>query len=286
MNLLCIGGGNMATALIGGLLKSKAALRRIHVIEPDPQAQERLRLRFTPDTHASGIDFSVHERDCPMAFLNDAEHTWALLAIKPQHMRDACEKADANVRKLLGQCKLLSIAAGIPMASIQSWCGGNPKMVRAMPNTPALVAQGITGLVAADTLDDIARAQAEQLMRAVGQTIWVADESLMDAVTALSGSGPAYVFRFIEALSAAGEEMGLTPKDAAALTMQTLKGAMALLESSGESPKSLREKVTSKGGTTEAALASLDQDRFMAIIAKALQSARDRGAEMSKEFSR
>ena len=130
-----------------------------------------------------------------------------------------------------------------------------------------------------------ARAQADQLMRAVGQTVWVQDESLMDAITALSGSGPAYVFRFIEALVAAGEDMGLAKKDAALLALQTIKGAVALLESSGETPESLRAKVTSKGGTTAAALASLDQDRFMEMMAKALACARDRGAEMSRQFS-
>jgi len=142
----------------------------------------------------------------------------------------------------------------------------------------------MTGLFADKSLSAQAKAQAEQLTNAVGRSLWVNDESLMDTVTAVSGSGPAYVFRFIEGLVSAGESLGLTKAQAAELSLQTVKGAMALLESSQEDPAVLRERVTSKGGTTAAALASLDQDQFMAIMEKALKAARDRGTEMSREF--
>lgn len=283
MNLLCIGGGNMATALIGGLLKSKASVRHIHIMETNRETHDQLRLRFASDMQSSGIDFSVHDRDCPSALFNDVDHTWVLLAVKPQDLRKACEQAPPGVRKLLVTCHLLSIAAGISIASISSWCNGNRRIVRAMPNTPALIAQGITGAVAASNLNDKARAQADQLLRALGQTIWLQEEKLMNAVTALSGSGPAYVFRFIEALTAAGVQIGLSQNDAAAFTFQTVKGAVSLLESSGETPQTLREKVTSKGGTTAAALASLEQDHFMEIIASALHAATQRAATLDQQ---
>jgi pyrroline-5-carboxylate reductase len=283
MNLLFVGGGNMATALIGGLLESKSPLQRLHVIDPNPAAQEKLLSRFSADIRANGVDFSIDTRTCPASFSGDAANTWVVLAVKPQHMKDAVEQASPELKRLLQESLLLSIAAGVSIDSIGRWCG-NPRVVRAMPNTPALISLGITGLFAAPAVSASARAQAEQLMNAVGKSIWIEREDLMDAVTALSGSGPAYVFRFVEALTAAGEQLGLSSTQSALLATETLKGAMALLESSGESPAVLREKVTSKGGTTAAALASLDRDQFMAAIGRALVAARDRGAEMSREF--
>jgi len=283
MNLLIIGGGNMATALIGGLIESKASINNLHVIEPFTAAQEKLQSRFNADSRANGIEFTIDTRDCPEAFLKDAASHWVILAVKPQQMQEACEHASDRIRQLLSQANLLSIAAGISIETIARWCG-NSRVVRAMPNTPALVGMGVTGLYAHPSMSAASRAQAEELMNAVGQTVWIEHESLMDSVTALSGSGPAYVFRFIEALTEAGKALGLDESQSRMLSLETIKGAVALLESSGEAPASLREKVTSKGGTTAAALASLDQDQFMAVVARALQAARDRGAEMSKEF--
>ncbi len=283
MNLLFVGGGNMATALIGGLLESKSPLQRLHVIDPNPAAQEKLLSRFSADIRANGVDFSIDTRTCPASFAADAVNTWVVLAVKPQHMKEAIEQATPELKSLLQQSLLLSIAAGISIDSISRWCG-NARVVRAMPNTPALISLGITGLFAAPAVSAPARAQAEQLMNAVGKSVWIEREDLMDAVTALSGSGPAYVFRFVEALTAAGEHLGLSSAQSAELAIETLKGAVALLESSGEPPALLREKVTSKGGTTAAALASLDRDQFLAIIERALVAARDRGAEMSREF--
>lgn len=291
MNLMIIGGGNMATALIGGLLQSKAPITHLHVIEPDAGARERLMARFSASMHGNGIELTLDPATVSQSFAavstgsatNDHAHTWIMLAVKPQQMRQACEGAASEVKTLLAQSLLLSIAAGISVEALGRWCN-NTRIVRAMPNTPALVTRGITGLFAHASVTAQARAQAEQFMRAVGKTVWIEDETLMDAVTALSGSGPAYVYRFIEALSGAGQELGLTAEQSFALTLETLKGAIALMESSGESPAVLREKVTSKGGTTAAALSSLEHDQFMAIIARALIAARNRGAEMSQEF--
>ncbi len=284
MNLLFIGGGNMATALIGGLLDQPAAMQRLHVIEPNAQARQRLADRFSADAGASGVKFTLDPQDCPSDFLAQENNTWVVLAVKPQHMQEACEKACDNVKCVLASAKIFSIAAGVSVDALSRWCK-NTSIVRAMPNTPALVGKGITGLYAAPTVSAGARAQAQSIMAAVGRVVWVEREDLINAVTALSGSGPAYVFRFLEALAHAGTTLGLEKRQAEQLALETLKGAIALLESSHESPEALREKVTSKGGTTAAALASLEQDQFMAVMERALTAACDRGAQMSKEFS-
>jgi pyrroline-5-carboxylate reductase len=283
MNLLFIGGGNMASALIGGLASGHVSLQSIHVIEPAEAARDHLLSRFTSVLRGHGIQFSVDARSCPAEFSIAPEKTWVILAVKPQHLQDACTNAHASVRQCLEEARILSIAAGIATQAITEWTG-NARIVRAMPNTPALVNRGMTGLYAPTALNDQAKAQAEQLMAAVGSVVWVAEEALMDAVTALSGSGPAYVFRFIEALSAAGVTLGLTAAQSHQLTIETLEGALMLLKSSGEAPAALREKVTSKGGTTAAALGSLDQHNFMKIISAALTAARDRSVQMSREF--
>lgn len=283
MNLLFIGGGNMATALIGGLLDSNSPVTQLQIIEPNADAQSRLSTRLSSILRQKGVAFSIDSADCTESLAKDAANTWVVLAVKPQHMKDVCVDAKPNARKCLADGMVLSIAAGVSVAAIAGWCG-NRRIVRAMPNTPALVGQGMTGLFADASLSAQARAQAEQLMNAVGRSLWVNEESLMDTVTAVSGSGPAYVFRFIEGLVSAGESLGLTKAQAAELSLQTVKGAIALLESSQEDPAVLRERVTSKGGTTAAALSSLDQDQFIAILEKALKAAKDRGAEMSREF--
>jgi pyrroline-5-carboxylate reductase len=283
MNLCFIGGGNMASALIGGLIESQTALQRLHVVEPDSDARERLLSRFASPARAHGIDLSMDASDSPGDLAQEPGATWVVLAVKPQNMREACLESAPGVRHLLQHSLLLSIAAGVSVQAISNWCA-HSRIVRAMPNTPALVGSGVTGLFASSNIPAQARAQAEQLMSAVGRTVWIENEELMDAVTALSGSGPAYVFRFIEALTAAGAELGLSMEQSALLALETVKGATALLESSGESPASLREKVTSRGGTTAAALASLDASGFMTVIAEALRAARDRGTAMSREF--
>ncbi len=284
MNLLFIGGGNMATALIGGLIEKQTEIRYLHVIEPSDEARNRLADKYSGAAGASGIKFTIDARNCTEDFPSQDTDTWVVLAVKPQQMQQACEQAPENVQRALAGAKIFSIAAGISIAAISRWCG-NSAVVRAMPNTPALVGKGVTGLYAAPTVSQKSREAVQAIMAAVGKVVWVEKEELMDVITALSGSGPAYVFRFLEALAEAGASLGLEAQQAHTLALETLKGAVALLESSSESPAALREKVTSKGGTTAAALASLERDEFIKIIERALTAAKDRGAEMSKEFS-
>lgn len=283
MDLCFVGGGNMASALIGGLIDGDASIRHIHVIEPHDAARDILKKRFSAEAGKRGIQFTTDSADATESLIGNTDTVWVVLAVKPQQMREACEKAPANLRSLLSKASLLSVAAGISIDAISTWCG-NAQVVRAMPNTSALVRQGITGLFANEYVSKEKRQEADRLMQAVGQTVWVADESLMDAVTALSGSGPAYVFLFIEALSQAGIRLGLNPQQSEILAVETLQGSLALLKASAEGPARLREKVTSKGGTTAAALASLDQAGFMKIVEEALKAARDRGTEMSAEY--
>jgi len=283
MNLCFVGGGNMASALIGGLIDGGASIRHIHVIEPHDATRDTLKERFSAEARKRGIQFTIDPADATESLIGNTDSVWVVLAVKPQQMREACEKAPANLRSLLSKASLLSVAAGISIDAISAWCG-NAQVVRAMPNTPALVRKGITGLFANEPVSEEKRQEADRLMQAIGQTVWVADESLMDAVTALSGSGPAYVFLFIEALSQAGTRLGLNPQQSEILAVETLQGSLALLKASAEGPAQLREKVTSKGGTTAAALASLDQAGFMKIVEEALKAARDRGTEMSAEY--
>lgn len=286
MNLLFVGGGNMASALLGGLSENTAGIRCIHVIEPNAAARDALSSRYAAALKKKNITFSTDAANAPESFAQSSTQSsvlWVILAVKPQQMQSACQGAGPSVRACLKVGKVLSIAAGISTQALAHWCN-NDQIVRAMPNTPALVNRGITGLFAGPQLSAASRDQAGQLMSAVGNVVWVENEALMDAVTALSGSGPAYVFRFVEALTTGGEALGLTTAQSQTLAIETIEGALALLKSSGETPAALREKVTSKGGTTAAALASLDRDQFMKIVADALAAARDRGAEMAREF--
>lgn len=283
MNLLFIGGGNMASALIGGLSEGKTAVNAIHVIDPSTSAQEKLSARLATALRARGVSFSMDASDCPASIADQAEKTWVVLAVKPQQMQAACTDAKPNVRTVLQKAHILSIAAGITTKTLSGWCA-NEKIVRAMPNTPSLVNHGITGIFAGSAISERAKKHAEQLMASVGHVVWIDNESLMDAVTALSGSGPAYVYRFVEALTEGAAALGLTHEQAQLLAVQTIEGALLLLKTSGETPRALREKVTSKGGTTASALAVLDEKGFASIIESALKAARDRGQEMSREF--
>lgn len=283
MDLCFFGGGNMANALIGGLMQGNVPLRRLHVIEPQATVRESLTKKFSAAAQSRATQWTVDAQGPADIADWRSEDLWLIMAVKPQHMREACQDASAELENHLREASILSIAAGISIDALSTWCG-NTRIVRAMPNTPALVGQGITGLFAHADVTAEKRVQAEQLMQAVGQTVWVGDESLMDAVTALSGSGPAYVFLFIEALSEAGVRLGLNAEQSTQLARATLEGALALLNASEETPAQLREKVTSKGGTTAAALAYLDQARFKQIIEAAVKAARDRGAEMSAQY--
>jgi pyrroline-5-carboxylate reductase len=267
MRITFIGGGNMASALIGGLLKQGARAADIAVVELQPEGRVRLSSAF-------GIR-AIEALDAGAADCN-----LIVLAVKPQQMREAC----ATLAPHLTAQTVLSIAAGLRAANLSRWLGGHARIVRAMPNTPALIGQGVTGLYADASVSTAERTQAEQVLAAVGSTVWVDDEKLIDAVTALSGSGPAYVFYFIEAMVRGGEALGLTAEQARALAIDTFTGASALAAQSSESPAILRERVTSKGGTTEAALRSMANDQVADAIVRALAAAAARGAELGDQL--
>ncbi len=263
MKITFIGGGNMANALIGGLLKQGIPSADIQVVEPLAENRERLAGAFgiacRPATDAATLDSNV-----------------LVLSVKPQQMREALAPL---VGKLAGQL-VISIAAGMRLKDIARWLGGYSKLVRTMPNTPALIGAGITGLYADPTIDGEARRQTELILGAVGKTLWIADEALMDAVTAVSASGPAYVFYFIEALRDAARTLGFSEDQARLLAIETVVGAAALAANSTEDVAVLRQRVTSKGGTTEAALNSLNADDFKAAILRAVKAADARGREL------
>ncbi len=266
-----IGGGNMAHSLVGGLIAGGVAAERISVAEPDAAKREEL-------AHRLGVGTS----DDNLAVAGTVEVL--VLAVKPQVMRDVA----TGLASGLGTPAplLISIAAGVRAASIARWLGRPLALVRAMPNTPALVRSGATALYATPEVTDEQRSRAESIMRAVGQTLWIDDEALMDAVTALSGSGPAYFFLFMEALEQAATELGLDPESARLLTLETAQGAARMALSSDEGPAQLRERVTSPGGTTEAALAAFAEGGFGALVARAVRAAHDRSAELATRLDR
>lgn len=263
-----IGGGNMAAAIIGGLIASGAQAADIEVVEISADARQNLATRFGVATHAA---------------LSQAHlHPVVVLAVKPQTLP---EVAAALAPRLAAQL-VVSVAAGVRVADLSRWLGGHARIVRAMPNMPALVQAGVTGLYAPPAVDVDARSQAEMVLRAVGGVAWVADETQLDAVTAVSGSGPAYVFYLIEALEAAAAEQGLAPEIARQLALQTFFGAAKLALESGEEPALLRQRVTSKGGTTERGIAALEAADTRRAIAGAVAAAGRRSAELGDELGR
>lgn len=263
MQILFIGGGNMASALIGGLLKQGFTAREIEVVEPVADARTALERRFGVRCHTS-------PPDGPLAA------DVVVLAVKPQQMKDVC----AGLAGRLGDGLVVSIAAGLRLADIGRWLGGHALLVRTMPNTPALVGAGVTGLCAAPGVTGVQRELANRILSAVGATVWIEDEGLMDAVTAVSGSGPAYVFHFIEGLIAAGEKLGLSSAQSRTLAIETVLGAALLARASEEPVSVLRERVTSKGGTTERALQSFAADGLLQVIERAVCAAEERGREL------
>ena len=262
-----VGGGNMAAALIGGLIARGAMPSGITAIDPSAVQCASLASRF-----------GVHTQAAPSA---EAMATDAVvLAVKPQQMRAAV----ADIAPHLGDALLMSVAAGVRATDLSRWLGGRSRIVRTMPNTPALVGLGATGLAALPGATVADRALAEAIMGAVGETVWVDDEDALDAVTALSGSGPAYVFRFIEAMIDGGLGLGLSAEQARRLALQTVLGAAHLAARSDEPPAVLRERVTSKGGTTAAALAVLAERDLPRIVGDAMAAAPRRSAELGREF--
>ena len=263
MKITFIGGGNMAVALIGGLRKQGFSAAGIQVVEPVAEARERLTesfgVRCAPSLDAAALNCEV-----------------LVLAVKPQQMKEALAPAAGKLSDQL----VVSIAAGLRLADIGRWLGGHRRIVRTMPNTPALIGAGITGLYADASVDHEGRATAEKILAAVGRTVWIDDETMIDAVTAVSGSGPAYVFYFIEALEGAAANLGFDAAAARTLAIETFLGAAKLAASSSEPVAVLRERVTSKGGTTAAALDSFAADNIAAAVLRGVQAANARGREL------
>jgi pyrroline-5-carboxylate reductase len=261
-----IGGGNMARALIGGMIRGGASPSRIHVSEP-----------YAPNREGLAAEFGVATTEDNAAAAAQAE-VW-VLATKPQVLRGVCEALAplAQAQRPL----VVSIAAGITSAQLDRWLGGGMAVVRAMPNTPALLGAGVTGLYATAATTAARKALADALLKPAGETVWIADEALMDAVTAASGSGPAYVFLLAEAMQAAAEAEGLPADAARTLVVETIAGAARMLRESGEPAGTLRQRVTSPNGTTQAALDAFAAGGFTPLVAAAVHAARIRGAELS-----
>lgn len=264
---LCfIGGGNMARSLIGGLVARGQPGASIHVAEPHAPLREALAHDFGVRVHADNAEAA------------SVAGVW-VFAIKPQVMRAVAEALAPVAQR--SRPLVVSIAAGITGVQLERWLGGELPVVRAMPNTPALLGAGATGLHASARVDAAQRTLAEGLLGATGITAWIPDEAAMDAVTALSGSGPAYVFLLAEAMEAAGEAQGLSAETARALALQTVFGAARMLVESGESAATLRERVTSPNGTTQAALETFEAGGFRQLVAQAIARAAERGRELA-----
>lgn len=270
-NKICfIGGGNMAGSLVGGLINNAYAANLITVTDPDQtklkQLAEQFSINITTDNQAAVQNADV-----------------VVLATKPQVLNEVCSSIKAS---LPTSALIISIAAGIRSTDIDRWLGNNNAIVRCMPNTPALIQAGATGLFANQQTSDRQKTTAEQILGAAGITLWVEDESLLDAVTAVSGSGPAYFFLFMEAMQQAGVQLGLDENTAGLLARQTALGAARMAMEGTDDPATLRAKVTSKGGTTAAAIASFEANNFQQIIQQALTAARDRAIELADELGK
>jgi pyrroline-5-carboxylate reductase len=271
MKISFIGGGNMATALLAGLVGKLAAGPDIHVVDPNVEALQRLNAKY-----GVSVAGDVNERV--------AASEVVVLAVKPQQMHEVA----AALRPQLADARplVLSIAAGIRSVDLSRWLGGYGSIVRTMPNTPALIGQGITGMVATAGVSDVQKDVADKIMRAVGKTVWLDDESLLDPVTAVSGSGPAYVFFFLEAMQQAALELGLSAEQGKQLALATFTGAAQLAAQSDEPVEVLRQRVTSKGGTTYAAITSMEQSGVKQAIVDAIKAASARGRELGDELGK
>ncbi len=264
-----IGAGNMASSIIGGLVANGYPPSSIVASDPNQQALASL-------SSVQGISTCSDNQQA----LERADI--AVLAVKPQVMQSVCESLADSLKQ---ESMVISIAAGISCSSLRHWLGNIDRaIVRCMPNTPALVQAGASALFANDQVSPQQQQQAGQVLQAVGLVEWVADEGDIDAVTAVSGSGPAYFFLLIEAMISAGVKQGLTQQTAAALAKQTAYGAAKLALASEVEPDELRRRVTSPNGTTAAALASFEKDRFSRIVDNAMQACADRSKELANEL--
>jgi len=264
-----IGGGNMATSLIRGLIASGHSPQQIWVSDTAPA---------TLQAHADQLHVNISTSN--ETIVNEVEVV--VLAVKPQTLRDVAQQIAPCLKQK--NVLVVSIAAGISQQSLSQWLGSDVAVVRCMPNTPALVQTGATALHANANVDGEQKDLAENILRAVGLTLWVSDEAQLDAVTAVSGSGPAYFFLLMEAMEKAALELGLDEHSARLLIQQTALGASKIALESSESPAQLRARVTSPGGTTQQAIETFTQNGFVELVAKALHAARDRSIEMSQEL--
>ncbi len=267
MKITFIGGGNMAGAIIGGLLRDGFDGGAVSVVEPLETARAQLS-KHAGVTAVAGL--------AELGAIGDV----VVLAVKPQQMRGALQPLGARLQNQV----VLSIAAGLRVTDLARWLGGYARIVRCMPNTPALIGAGITAACAPAGLAAEQRAGVERILKAIGKVVWVDDEAQLDAVTAISGSGPAYVFYFMEAIRDAACALGLAPATAAELTLETVLGAARLAAASSEDVAILRERVTSKGGTTEAALKSMHANGVKESIMRAVNAANDRSRALGIEL--
>jgi pyrroline-5-carboxylate reductase len=267
MKICFIGGGNMGSALIGGLLAKGHDAQSIVVVDPLDTVRERLKTRFDVATY-------------PQCDSNAAAVDVIVLAVKPQYLHDAATR----LRPLLKHQLVISIAAGIRIADLSRWLGGYRRLVRCMPNLPALIGHGITGLFALPEVTADEKKQAEAILATAGETLWIDSDALVDAITAVSGSGPAYVFYFMEALQQAAENLGFDSNAARKLALATFRGASLLAQQSADAPATLRAQVTSKAGTTEAAIAQMEQSNVKDAIVNAVGAAAARGRELGDQL--
>ena len=255
----------MATALISGLVNPPRAHIRIRVSDPNEHARKHLGETFEVPTFTDSVE-AIDEADV------------IVLAVKPQNMPDVLEKIGSRITR---DQLVLSIAAGITIASIEEHLGNDRSVIRSMPNTPALIGHGITGVTAGEHCSRQQRDQAEEILAAAGEVVWLEEESLMDAITAVSGTGPAYYFLMTEALAQAARELGLPGDIADRLAAITCFGAGAMMATSPDEAVELRRRVTSPGGTTEAAMAILEGDGFHQLMLRAVEAARDRSRDLA-----
>jgi len=268
IDIAFIGGGNMATAIIGGLLRQGRAAASILVIDPVAEQRERLQSTLGVQT-AAGPDAAL------------AQARTVVWAVKPQQFKEAAGACATECPQALHY----SVMAGLRTDDMARLLG-TPRIVRSMPNTPALIGQGVTGVYARPEVTADEKAAIARMIESTGQHVWVEREADLDAVTALSGSGPAYVFYFIEAMVQAAQDMGLSAEQGRQLALATFGGATALAAQSSESPATLRERVTSKGGTTYAALTSMEEAGVKAAFVTAMRAAQQRAGELGDEFGR
>lgn len=269
MRITFIGGGHMATSLVGGLRAQGVPATELTIADPVPEQLEKLRRQF-------GVRVTTDN----VAALGDADAV--VLAVKPQEMAKVARGIASAVRSR--RRLVISIAAGIRLQDLARWLGPEVPLVRTMPNRPALIGAGVTALYASEGVSADERRTVEQVMAACGATVWVATEDQMDVVTAVSGSGPAYFFLLVEALEAAGIAQGLSPATARRLAVETARGAGRMAAESQDSPAELRAQVTSKGGTTAAALEVLETAGVRGIFAAAVAAATRRSAELARQF--